>query len=81
MLKETGLALLISLISSCAVDRVIRRNPNYFTPSGEEASIRQTRIEIVEGDRETCIWYTDVNDNGSYDPGEPYEWCEERRDF
>ncbi len=81
MPKIAHLAILVTFLSSCAADRLIGRNPNYLTPSGEEASIRQTRIEIVKGDRDTCIWYTDKNDNGSYDKGEPYTWCGGNKGF
>jgi len=76
MKKIFSLALLTAtLFSSCVADRIVGRNQEYLTPSSEYAFIRQTRVELRKGEKKSCIWYTDLNDNGSYEKGEPYQWC------
>ena len=77
MQKLTGLALLLTLLSSCTADRIVGRNPDYRLSSGEPALIRQTKTDTLDKSRKVCIWYVDMNDNGNYEKGEPYSFCGE----
>ncbi len=52
--------------------KAIPREPRWRSPSGRTVNPRDGLVTIIaytQGEE----WYLDVNDNGQYDPGEPFE--------